>query len=194
VVDTTTEYANTNEWRVPTPPLVSLWESFSYVAPVTTKKRTSPSAKKGKTQSYAQEAASFGAKVRKIRTEQKRILADLDHTSGVSQNQISKIERGKCDPGLTTMEALVGALGASLSALLNDLQNGNGRKDRGADLGEGGQEAAELFDNAPPAIQEMILRVVKSTAFAPPGSCDAYVLLVLHLEEMYVAVKTRREK
>ena len=60
----------------------------------------------------------LGARLRQRRTRAGLQLADLAERAGVSQAQLSDVERGNKLPSLPTLDALATALGTTAAALL----------------------------------------------------------------------------
>ncbi|AKU16633.1 helix-turn-helix domain-containing protein [Luteipulveratus mongoliensis] len=60
----------------------------------------------------------FGRLLRRARQDQGRTLADVSGDAGVSLPYLSEVERGLKEPSSEVLEALCGALGASVAELL----------------------------------------------------------------------------
>jgi transcriptional regulator with XRE-family HTH domain len=60
--------------------------------------------------------------LRAIRTRKEISQEALAKLAGMSQTFLSKVENGKSDPSLTTLKRLAGALGVSVSDLVEDEQ------------------------------------------------------------------------
>ena len=67
-----------------------------------------------------EEQNAFGTAVRLRREAQGWTQADLSMHSGVSQSQVSKLERGEVEPMLSTAKAFARAFGVSLEALVSN--------------------------------------------------------------------------
>lgn len=63
----------------------------------------------------------LGARIRQLRTGGGLQLADLAERAGVSQAQLSDVERGNKLPSLPTLDALATALDTTAAALLQDI-------------------------------------------------------------------------
>ncbi len=61
----------------------------------------------------------FGSKIKEIRRLQKISQDQLSFESGISKNQISRIERGEINTGLSTIIILADALNVSLKDLFD---------------------------------------------------------------------------
>lgn len=61
----------------------------------------------------------FGVKIKEIRRIQKISQDQLSFESGISKNQISRIERGEINTGLSTIIILADALNVSLKDLFD---------------------------------------------------------------------------
>ncbi|WP_020109657.1 helix-turn-helix domain-containing protein [Nocardia sp. 348MFTsu5.1] len=57
---------------------------------------------------------ALGAFLRRVRTDQQRILTDIAAQAGVSPQYLSEIERGRKEPSSEILAAVSGALGLSL--------------------------------------------------------------------------------
>ncbi|WP_246067094.1 helix-turn-helix domain-containing protein [Paenibacillus koleovorans] len=62
----------------------------------------------------------LGNKIKKLRTEQNRSLADIADVCGFSKSLLSKIENGKTIPPIATLMKIADALGTKVSILLDD--------------------------------------------------------------------------
>ena len=63
-------------------------------------------------------ARQMGMKLRKLRTAKKLSQAALAKRAGYSREYVNKIEAGRYDPPLSTINALAKALGVPVTALL----------------------------------------------------------------------------
>jgi transcriptional regulator with XRE-family HTH domain len=66
----------------------------------------------------------IGARIRSIRSQQRRTLDDVAQVCDCSKSLLSKIERGKVVPALATLSKIAHALGVRVSALLEDGADG----------------------------------------------------------------------
>lgn len=64
-----------------------------------------------------QELLDFGTKLKALRNSKKLTLEQLAFESEMEISQVHRIEKGKINPTLTTLNALARALGISLSDL-----------------------------------------------------------------------------
>ncbi|TVY07940.1 helix-turn-helix domain-containing protein [Paenibacillus cremeus] len=62
----------------------------------------------------------LGNKIRKLRIEQNRNLAEIASVCGFSKSLLSKIENGKTIPPISTLMKIAEALGTKVSVLLDD--------------------------------------------------------------------------
>lgn len=65
---------------------------------------------------------SWGANLKRLRTDRGMTQGDLSEDSGVKLSQISKLERSQADPKLSTIYKLIAALDCSADRLLMDEQ------------------------------------------------------------------------
>lgn len=65
-----------------------------------------------------QELLDFGTKLKALRNSKKLTLEQLAFESEMEISQVHRIEKGKINPTLTTLNALARALGISLSDLV----------------------------------------------------------------------------
>lgn len=61
-----------------------------------------------------------GGRLRSLREECGFTLAEVNHLTGVTVSQLSLIENGRVDPRLSTIQRVLAAYGADLSALALD--------------------------------------------------------------------------
>lgn len=64
----------------------------------------------------------LGKKIKRLRHEQNRNLADIAEVCGFSKSLLSKIENGKTVPPIATLIKIADALGTRISVLLDDQQ------------------------------------------------------------------------
>ncbi|MBW5448440.1 helix-turn-helix domain-containing protein [Cohnella sp. CFH 77786] len=64
----------------------------------------------------------LGSKIRKLRKEQNRSLAEIADICGFTKSLMSKIENGKTMPPISTLIKIADALGTKVSILLDDQQ------------------------------------------------------------------------
>jgi transcriptional regulator with XRE-family HTH domain len=64
----------------------------------------------------------LGSKIRKLRKEQNRSLAEIADVCGFTKSLMSKIENGKTMPPISTLVKIADALGTKVSILLDDQQ------------------------------------------------------------------------
>ncbi|TBL81249.1 helix-turn-helix domain-containing protein [Paenibacillus thalictri] len=64
----------------------------------------------------------LGNKIKKLRKEQNRNLAEIADICGFSKSLLSKIENGKTMPPISTLVKIADALGTKVSILLDDQQ------------------------------------------------------------------------
>lgn len=60
----------------------------------------------------------MGMRLKRLRTVQKMSQAALAKRAGLTREYVNKLEAGKQDPSLTTINALAKALGVPVTALL----------------------------------------------------------------------------
>lgn len=63
----------------------------------------------------------FGERLCQLRKERGWEQADLEAYSGIGRSHISRLENGKEEPGLYTLESLAGSFNLSVSELLRDV-------------------------------------------------------------------------
>jgi transcriptional regulator with XRE-family HTH domain len=63
-------------------------------------------------------AGNLGRNLRRLRKEREMTQEEVGHRSGVHPTEVSRIEAGKRDPQVSTVERLAKALGVSASDLL----------------------------------------------------------------------------
>jgi len=63
-------------------------------------------------------AGNLGRNLRRLRKERELTQEEVGHRSGVHPTEVSRIEAGKRDPQVSTVERLAKALGVSASDLL----------------------------------------------------------------------------
>jgi transcriptional regulator with XRE-family HTH domain len=63
----------------------------------------------------------LGARLRALRHDRRRTLADTAATAGVSPQYLSEVERGRKEPSSEMIAAIAGALGTSLTDLTGDV-------------------------------------------------------------------------
>jgi len=63
-------------------------------------------------------AGNLGTNLRQLRTERAMTQEEVGHRSGVHPTEVSRIEAGKRDPKVSTLERLAKALGVPASDLL----------------------------------------------------------------------------
>jgi transcriptional regulator with XRE-family HTH domain len=64
--------------------------------------------------------SKIGAQIRRLRREANLTLEELSERSGLTSHFIGSIELGQRDPSISTLEAIAGALGVSMGALLGE--------------------------------------------------------------------------
>jgi transcriptional regulator with XRE-family HTH domain len=62
---------------------------------------------------------ALGQRVRNLRTDKKLSMEKLAELSGIDYRQLSYVELGQTDPSLSTLHALCGGLGISLTELMD---------------------------------------------------------------------------
>ena len=65
-------------------------------------------------------AGNLGRNLRRARTERDLTQEQVAHRSGVHATEVSRIERGKRDPRISTVEKLAEAVSLSVSELLRE--------------------------------------------------------------------------
>jgi transcriptional regulator with XRE-family HTH domain len=60
----------------------------------------------------------FGIRMRQLRQERRLSQVDLSDSTGMEQAFVSRLENGKAEPSLATLDRLAKAFGLSLSQLL----------------------------------------------------------------------------
>jgi quercetin dioxygenase-like cupin family protein len=75
----------------------------------------------GRAEGREAERRTLGSAIRSLRTAQRRTLADVASTAGISISLLSQVERGLVDPSLDSLRDIAGALGTMPFKLL---QNG----------------------------------------------------------------------
>lgn len=98
---------------------------------------------------------SFGAVVRKLRTEQKLTLEGLAERTGLTPPYLSTIETDKRDPSISTLRAIAQGLGVSASDLLEEEVGTTTPR---------AQQVARLFDAAPAEVQEGVYLILKASS------------------------------
>jgi transcriptional regulator with XRE-family HTH domain len=68
--------------------------------------------------SIADELAGVGPRIRSIRTQQRMTLADVEHTTGISESTLSRLERGQRRPTLELLLTLARGFGVPLDDLV----------------------------------------------------------------------------
>lgn len=101
---------------------------------------------------------SLGENLRRLRVDKGLTQGDLSNASGVGLGQISKLERNKADPTLSTLYKLMGALDCSAGRLLMDTEK-SGLK---GILKEQFERVADL----PADDQETIIRIMDKFCIA----------------------------
>lgn len=101
---------------------------------------------------------SLGENLRRLRIDKGLTQGELSMKSGVGLGQISKLERNKADPNLSTIYKLMAALDCSADRLLMD-------KER---VGLGGllKEQFERVSGLPASDQETIIRIMDKFCIA----------------------------
>ncbi len=64
----------------------------------------------------------IGERLRYLRTSKKLSIYRVSQETGISQNHISDLELGKCQPSVETLRRLIIPLGITLSELFNENQ------------------------------------------------------------------------
>ena len=98
-------------------------------------------------------AAAFGAEVRRRRLAAGLSLPQLAERSGLTPNYIGLVELGKRNPSIMVIEALARGLGVAPGELVG-----------GTSLTPAALEFAELFQGAPPDLQDGLLKLLRTTA------------------------------
>jgi transcriptional regulator with XRE-family HTH domain len=96
----------------------------------------------------------FGFEVRRRRQWKGMTLEELAQSADLTPNYVGTIEIGRRDPSLTTIIALAKALGVHPAELLGTVP----------ELSPHSEEAARLFDDAPPEMQEAVLQILRACA------------------------------
>jgi transcriptional regulator with XRE-family HTH domain len=151
---------------------------------VTKKKRAKRPAGETNEDKCLQVREKVGKKVRKIRQEHDLTLEDLEYSSGVSSNHLSKIEHGKCELRLKSLQAIAKGLGVPAEVLVN----GGGVPAHG--YSERGLEAVSLFNNAPPKVQEAIKHILQRYPDASPEERHGLLLFLTLAADAFLGVKT----
>jgi transcriptional regulator with XRE-family HTH domain len=73
--------------------------------------------------------ASFGALLKRLREERKITQEALAFDAGITVSALSRIERGRNDPGWTTVNSIAKALGVSLMELVSDVEDDDSEDD-----------------------------------------------------------------
>ncbi len=95
---------------------------------------------------------SFGATVRRKREGLGLTLEALAERARLSPNYIGTVENGRRDPSLSTVLALAKALRVPAGELLGGVE----------DLEPEALEAARLFRDAAPEVQDAVLRLLRA--------------------------------
>lgn len=100
----------------------------------------------------------LGENLRRLRTDKGKTQGDLSNDSGVGLGQISKLERNKADPNLTTLYKLMNALDCSADRLLLNTEK----------TGLSGilKEQFERVSGLPPDDQESLIRIMDKFCIA----------------------------
>jgi transcriptional regulator with XRE-family HTH domain len=73
--------------------------------------------------------ASFGALLKRLREERQITQETLAFEAGITASALSRIERGRNDPGWTTVNSIAKALGVSLVELVSDVEDDDSEDD-----------------------------------------------------------------
>ena len=101
---------------------------------------------------------SLGENLRRLRIDKGLTQGDLSNESGVGLGQISKLERNKADPTLSTIYKLMGALDCSADRLLMDKEK--------AGLGGILKEQFERVSGLPERDQELMIEIMDKFCIA----------------------------
>jgi transcriptional regulator with XRE-family HTH domain len=85
-------------------------------------------------------------------------LAELAKRSGLTANYISRVEAGEVDPSISTMKAVIEALGLTPGEFFGS----------DPEITAPGEEAARLWNSALPEVQEAILEILRGAPKDPP--------------------------
>lgn len=105
----------------------------------------------------------FGREIRRRRKAIGWTLEVLAEKSGLSPHYLSTVERDARDPSLSTIEALAKAFGVPTGELLGPIMK----------LSPVSLEAARLFDAAPEAVQEGVLKILHAVVGTMEAQTDA---------------------
>ena len=94
----------------------------------------------------------FGREVRRRREALGLTLEQLAESSKLTPNYIGTIENGKRDPSLSTVVSLARGLRIAPAELFGGIE----------DLSPAATEAGQLFDAAPPEVQEAVLQILRA--------------------------------
>jgi len=101
---------------------------------------------------------SLGENLRRLRLDRGLTQGDLSNESGVGLGQISKLERNKADPTLSTIYKLMAALDCSADRLLMDKEK--------AGLGGILKEQFERVSGLPKRDQELLIEIMDKFCIA----------------------------
>ncbi|MAA87936.1 MAG: hypothetical protein CME39_09815 [Haliea sp.] len=101
---------------------------------------------------------SLGDNLRRLRMDKGLTQGDLSNESGVGLGQISKLERNKADPTLSTIYKLMGALDCSADRLLMDKEK--------AGLSGILKEQFERVSGLPKRDQELLIEIMDKFCIA----------------------------
>jgi transcriptional regulator with XRE-family HTH domain len=97
--------------------------------------------------------SKIGAQIRRLRHEANLTLEDLSERSGLTSHFIGAIELGQRDPSVSSLQAIAGALGVPMSALLGET----------LPVSKKAIEMGRMFDQVPEALQKGILTLLRAT-------------------------------
>jgi transcriptional regulator with XRE-family HTH domain len=97
-------------------------------------------------------AAKIGAQIRRLRRDADLTLEQLSERSGLTPHFIGSIELGQRDPSLSTLEAIAGALGVTMGALLGEP----------SPVSPQAVEMGRMFDQVPEPLQKGILTLLRA--------------------------------
>ena len=151
---------------------------------VTKKKRANQPPGETEDAELLQAKAKFRKKIRDLRLERKLTLEELEERSGITSNHLSKIEGGKVEPRLDSLQAIAKGLQVPAEVLVN----GRGIPTHG--FSEHGVEMATLYNDVlSPEEQEAIMGFLKRYPNASPEDRQVLLRLVLLAEALTLSTK-----